>query len=61
MVDLNGDGFHDNNEVEAYFKKMGHPVPKGVWHKDRDRDRKLSREELQLPQKKRPSSAKEDL
>merc|ERR1719361_2295147 len=56
MIDTNGDGFIDEEELSAYFKNMDvDTVPEGLWEReDKDKDGKISWEEFSGPKGTEP-------
>jgi len=55
MIDLNGDGFLDKSEIEAYFQQMGREVPDALWEQeDKDKDGKISWDEFSGPKGNEP-------
>merc|ERR1712226_1524581 len=50
MIDTNKDKFLDKEEIDAYFKEMGHETPEELWeHEDKDKDGKISWDEFSGP------------
>jgi FK506-binding protein 14 len=50
MIDLDGNGELSKEEIEAYFEKMGAPVPDALWEtEDKDGDGVISWEEFSGP------------
>lgn len=61
-IDLNKDGVLDKDEIEKYFKDMGHEVPEQLWEfEDKNKDGVISWEEFSGPKGDTPPSVKEDL
>jgi FK506-binding protein 14 len=61
-LDLNGDGKLSKEELEAFFKEQGRPVPQGIWDdEDKDKDGAISWDEFSGPKGKAAPSAKEEL
>ena len=49
-IDSDGDGSLSASEIEAYFEKMGRPVPDGLFeNEDKDKDGSISWDEFSGP------------
>jgi FK506-binding protein 14 len=62
QIDLNKDGVLDKDEIEKYFKDLGHEVPEQLWEmEDKNKDGVISWDEFSGPKGDSPPSVKEDL
>jgi len=58
--DLNGDGFLDKEELDAFYKKVGRKFnPRIFWHEDEDKDGRISWHEFSGPKGANPAGEEE--